>query len=64
LGLGWWIAPHVLPVPLEAYIKAHFTKVGPQTRQLIAGYAAEARERGLPSGSLDALATAIGALPP
>lgn len=64
MSLVWWVAPWVLPVPLEAYIQRHFTKVGPQTRLLIADYAREAQEKGLPCASLSELSRSIAELPP
>ncbi|MFP4598866.1 MAG: ketopantoate reductase family protein [Persicimonas sp.] len=38
LGLGLTVAPALLPFDLEAYLEYHFTKVGDQTRQMIADY--------------------------
>jgi hypothetical protein len=56
-----WVAPYVTPFALEPYLAYHFAKVGSQTRQSLAGYVAEARERGLPSEALQQLASALGA---
>lgn len=38
LWLGWLLAPRLAPLPLEAYLHRHFTKVLPQTRAHMRGY--------------------------
>ena len=40
---------------LETYLRVHFTKVGAQTRQLLADASTSAKSAGLPHGEIDAL---------
>ena len=42
LRLVLWAASRVIPLPLEPYLRFHFTKVGAQTRMFIEGYEATA----------------------
>ena len=35
---GLWLARRVVPLPVESYLEAHFTKVGDQTREIVARY--------------------------
>ena len=42
LRLVLWAASRVIPLPLEPYLRFHFTKVGTQTRMFIEGYEATA----------------------
>jgi 2-dehydropantoate 2-reductase len=46
--LGRWLTP----LPLEPYLQRHFTKVGPQTRQMISSLIAEGERASLPTGAL------------
>lgn len=55
LGTGLGLAPRVLPFDLEAYLKFHFSKVGQQTRQMIAAYIRLGEERELPTRALSTL---------
>ena len=57
------LAPHVVPFDLETYLQFHFSKVGAQTRMMIAKTIEEGREVGVDAGPLPALRDAIGALP-
>lgn len=41
------LAPRLLPLPLEPYLRVHFSKVGQQTRDLLEGYAALGARQGL-----------------
>ena len=50
-----WMGSKVLPLPLETYLKYHFTKVGEQTRLFINSYIRLGQERGLPTQALVAL---------
>ena len=55
LKLASWIAPKLVPLDLEAYLRHHFTKVGGQTRLFFAQYRKDAEARGLESGALASL---------
>lgn len=47
-----FIAPKVLPLELEPYLKYHFSKVGVQTRQMLDSYIRLGEEQALPVGNL------------
>ena len=47
-----WLGERVLPLPLETYLKYHFTKVGEQTRLFIESYIRLGQARGLPTSHL------------
>lgn len=49
------LGPKLSPIPLETYLKYHFTKVGSQTRQIISGWQAYCQTSNLPSNNLQAL---------
>ncbi|MBX7084524.1 MAG: ketopantoate reductase [Nannocystaceae bacterium] len=53
------LAPAVVPLPLEPYLRAHFTKVGPQMRLGLAAYAQLGAAAGLPTDALAQLCAAI-----
>ncbi len=55
LRLGALVAPLVAPLDLETYLRVHFTKVGEQTRLLLAGYGERARARGLSYDAIEAI---------
>jgi Ketopantoate reductase PanE/ApbA len=55
------VAPSVVPFPLEAYLRYHFTKVGAQTRHIIGVAIESGRAAGLPVDALEAL---LAAAPP
>jgi 2-dehydropantoate 2-reductase len=57
LRLGRWI----VPLPLEIYLKEHFTKVGEQTREYMAGYISRGKEVGTPVAALEQLMAALPA---
>lgn len=59
LRLGTRIAPVVAPLDIETYLRVHFTKVGPQTRLLLAGYGERARRRELPCEAIEAIARGL-----
>jgi 2-dehydropantoate 2-reductase len=61
LRTGLWLGRRIVPLPLEVYLKEHFTKVGEQTREFVAGYIARGRALDMP---VDALAAQIAALTP
>lgn len=63
----WWLGPRTLraglavaarwiPLPLETYLRVHFTKVGSQTRMHLRDAVADGTARGLP---VDALAAVL-----
>lgn len=54
-----WVAPRLVPVNLEVYMKYHFTKVGDQTRQVLASLQGHAQSLALPHAAIDALAAAL-----
>ncbi len=54
------LAPHVVPLDLETYFRYHFTKVGDQTRALLAQYIELARKSGLPASGLSQLQRELG----
>jgi hypothetical protein len=53
----------VIPLDLETYLREHFTKVGDQTRLMVAQYIDAAKDSGLPAGALEGLRDAVGTLP-
>ncbi len=54
------LAPRVVPLDLETYFAYHFSKVGDQTRLLLAQYAALASRHGVPSDGLGQLRAGLG----
>jgi hypothetical protein len=54
-----WFARRVVPLPLETYFEAHFTKVGDQTREFMSSFIALAKEHGTPTDALVALCAAL-----
>lgn len=54
------LAPWFAPLPLEAYMKAHFTKVGDQTRLALRTYIELGRSAGLDIDALATLAEGLG----
>ncbi len=54
-------APKLMPLPLEPYLRYHFTKVGDQTRFMMQRYVDVGRERGLPTENREEL---LRRLPP
>lgn len=59
LRIGLWLGARVMPLPLEIYLKAHFTKVGDQTRDFMAGYIARGKDAGLPVTALEQLMASL-----
>lgn len=57
------LAPKVMPFPLETYLDYHFSKVGEQTRQMLAHWIEEGARRQLPHGALSTLLTGLDATP-
>lgn len=55
--------PHALPFDVETYLRVHFTKVGDQTRAMMARYLELAEERHLHAPALAELCARIGAMP-
>jgi ketopantoate reductase len=60
LRAGLRLAPLVLPMDLEAYVRAHFTKVGDQTRDFLRGYLHQGRAAGLPVDGLTVIGPGAG----
>lgn len=52
-------APLLMPLPLESYLKYHFTKVGDQTRFMMGEYVARGADHDLPTGALRELVEAL-----
>lgn len=63
LRAGARIAPRFAPFDLETYLRAHFTKVGEQTRVLLSDLAEHASRRGLPHEALASLVRRLEDLP-
>ncbi len=55
------LAPHFTPFPLETYLKAHFTKVGDQTRLIMRTYVELGKKEDLSTQALETLMTQIDA---
>lgn len=56
----FWLGPKIAPLPLETYLRYHFTKVGDQTRAMLDTYARIAESRGQPHGAIDTLRSRLG----
>lgn len=61
LALGLWLAERVAPLPLEPYLRYHFTKVAAQTRVMMRGFLETAAATGVDAPHLRALAAALPA---
>jgi len=59
--MGLWCARPMIPLPLEIYLREHFTKVGGQTAEFMDAYIAKGRAAGLPVDALAELATRLAA---
>lgn len=59
LRTGLWFARRVVPLPLETYFQDHFTKVGDQTREMVARYIALGKQAGQSVEALEALVAAL-----
>ncbi len=57
------MAPLFVPLPLEIYLKYHFTKVGDQTRDMLNTYASMGRKQGQPFGQIEALQSRLLSAP-
>ncbi len=55
LRVGLWFATRAAPFPIETYLRAHFTKVGAQTRLILDSLIARGAAAGLSVGTLRAL---------
>jgi 2-dehydropantoate 2-reductase len=53
------LASRTMPFDFEAYLKVHFTKIGPQTRLLLPSYRFSGGATGIPTHALEALETAV-----
>ncbi len=56
LSLGLRLAARVAPIPFETFLRVHFTKVGDQTRAMLASWIHRGRELGMPVEALSELA--------
>jgi ketopantoate reductase len=61
--MGLWIAERMAPFPVEEYLRVHFTKVGAQTRLIVASLIEQGREAALPVDALGALSSSVPRLP-
>ena len=57
-------APAIVPLPLEPYLRVHFTKVGEQMRLGLRAYVELGDAQGLPTTALRELGERVHALPP
>jgi Ketopantoate reductase PanE/ApbA len=64
LRIVWALVPRLLPIDVETYLRYHFTKVGAQTRQLLAEYRRDGEALGLPTGAIAKLADELAAVAP
>ncbi|TNF31110.1 MAG: ketopantoate reductase [Deltaproteobacteria bacterium] len=55
------LAPRVLPLDVETYLRVHFEKVGDQTAFMLERYATLGAERGVPTPALEALRARLAA---
>lgn len=60
LRLGVWAARPIIPLPLETYLREHFTKVGDQTTDFLDLYIAKGRAANLAVEALSELASRRG----
>jgi 2-dehydropantoate 2-reductase len=58
-GLASRVLPSLVPFDLEAYVRAHFTKVGTQTRAILAANVEAGRHKGLPVAAIEALSAEL-----
>ncbi len=61
LRLVWALAPRMIPIDLEAYLRFHFSKVGAQTRQLLASFLRDGEARSLPAPAVAELLAKLDA---
>ena len=54
------LAPMAMPFDLEKYMAFHFTKTGPQTRQMLDVFIAQGKARALPVDAIEKIRTALG----
>jgi ketopantoate reductase len=59
LRAGVFLARPFIPLPLEIYLEEHLTKVGDQTREFLDGYVTKGKAAGLPTASLEELASEL-----
>lgn len=59
LRLALAVARRVIPLPLEVYLREHFTKVHDQTIMLMAGYIVKGRRTGIEVKTLEGLLAAV-----
>ncbi|MFC4127360.1 ketopantoate reductase family protein [Nocardia rhizosphaerae] len=61
--MAWGMFPALAPFDAPEYLRAHFTKVGAQTRAMLREWAELGEHRGLPAGHLRDLVAAMPPLP-
>ena len=59
MRMALWFMERIVPLPLEVYLKAHFTKVGDQTRMFMAGYIERGHASKLDVTALEQLVAAL-----
>ena len=63
LRLGLWLGRRAMPLPLEVYLKEHFTKVHDQTVEYMAGYIVKGKRAGIDVTALEELLAGVAARP-
>ncbi|MBL8612542.1 MAG: ketopantoate reductase, partial [Myxococcales bacterium] len=56
--VGLALARRIVPFPLEAYLRAHFTKVAAQTREIVRELVARGEATNLPMKALESFGSA------
>lgn len=59
LRAGLWLAERVMPLPVEIYLREHFTKVHDQTIEMMASYIAAGARAGIDVTALEALVARV-----
>jgi 2-dehydropantoate 2-reductase len=60
IRLGLRLAGRIVPIPLETYLRVHFTKTGAQTRLGMRAYVETGKRLGLPVGAIERLVNFLG----
>jgi 2-dehydropantoate 2-reductase len=59
LRLALWFGRRVIPLPLEIYLREHFTKVHAQTIEFMEGYIAKGKKAGVSVAALEELLASV-----
>jgi 2-dehydropantoate 2-reductase len=59
LRIALWFGRRVIPLPLEIYLREHFTKVHAQTIEFMEGYIAKGKKAGAPVAALEELLASV-----